>query len=751
MKDWKFAIAIGCVLFAAACAGDDSSDASENEQDCNGGKCDIIGDDDRRDEFEGDVNDTLRGFARSTAMVIDNSNLINDGDRTTVVSQRLGDAYFMCPDETFSDQPIAGFCSAWLVAPDVMVTNGHCITSQATCEGSSFVFDYALTEEGQDISTVPSDNVYSCSQVLAWDYTLDCEVDFAVVKLDRKVEGREPLDVRGSDEELDSENLVIIGHPYGLPRKYALVGKLVNEGTNAFSTDHDIIGGNSGSSIIDAETGQVQGLVTCGGSNFNWEFVDDGWELETKTGQPCDMSCDSEGLFPDGSWDVCDDNNERRRCVCDDNQLVWEKRPCLAFEGETEGQCTREARYEQRTCEEAPWLCPQPQMQHTAHFAQYIGEWETFENRDLVEIPMNGEVESTITVDAEGVAQAFSVYLDFEGDFEQDLGFVSADLTIILEHNGEEHTLIADGLAQNGTAFDVANAPSGNAPVQVPFLLHSEQLMEVKGDWTLKIRNLEFGDYQMEGWRIQTLLKPTADDVDELGLFPCTEGCVSPQVPGPDPVVENFEGDKVDVETDLIEGTIAEGWEVEIIDEAGEGYEVIKTRRSQTMSMTKGEFGIVKDFGEELGGRVLTVDYRYDGVGWFQIWADDHILIAQQGFAQSIDSVTIPMGATSIRFVLGAVDDSQFHEATIFSMELTAGVAVEPTSCNGVLNCANQCGTDQSCVDACYTEGSADARAQYDVLVQCLNDFCGNFADDAEFNECAQTTCGESLNSCLAN
>ena len=70
--------------------------------------------------------------------------------KITLTSERLGDAYYMCPDERFASQPSTGMCSAWLVAPDIMVSNGHCITSQADCEQKSFVFDYAITEEGGD-------------------------------------------------------------------------------------------------------------------------------------------------------------------------------------------------------------------------------------------------------------------------------------------------------------------------------------------------------------------------------------------------------------------------------------------------------------------------------------------------------------------------------------------------------------------------------------------------------------------------
>ena len=51
----------------------------------------------------------------------------------------------MCPDERFAAQPANADCSATLIAPDIMLTAGHCINS---CGDSRFVFDYYVTAGG---------------------------------------------------------------------------------------------------------------------------------------------------------------------------------------------------------------------------------------------------------------------------------------------------------------------------------------------------------------------------------------------------------------------------------------------------------------------------------------------------------------------------------------------------------------------------------------------------------------------------
>jgi hypothetical protein len=674
-------VAVGGVACGSQ-APAEADDSKQSDQDESGGqdrsgKDDIIGDDDRRDEFSDEVTDGLRELARSTAMIVANETVVDSGgDSVRLEAETLAQSYFMCPGEAFRNQPIPGFCSAWLVAPDVMVTNGHCITSQTACDESSFVFDYALSEEGQDLSVVPRQNVVACERVLAWDYTSDCDVDYAVVQLERAIEGRTPVGVRAAGESLDSDNLVIIGHPFGLPRKYALDGDLLAIGDNAFATTHDIFGGNSGSAIFDADTGQVQGLVTCGGSNYDWEYWSEGWTLETKTGQPCDQSCDADGVYTDGTWeDVCTDAGMRRRCVCDDEQLVWEQRPCLPFEDETEGQCTREYQVAVETCEQAPWMCATPTMQHTAHLAHAVGSWQVYNHDEPVDIAKSSQVTADIEIDAPGKVQALSVYLDFIGEGEPadfDGGYAVEDLSISIRRGDEEPVeLVEHGAYFPGTTYDLDNVPSGSTvPLTIPFMLPQYAGEDINGTWTLRIENLDQQDYVLHDWRIQAVVKADGEVIEQVA--PCVEGCTAPDAEWPPSIVESFDGGNAEsVDDPLVSGTLADGWQVEVLDETGSDYTVTKTARSQTLGLTRGELAISKTFDEYLGGRDLTVDFRYDGQGWFQVWADDHIVFAKQGFTQATETIPLPWAASTIKLVIGATDDSRIHEATIYSLSLS--------------------------------------------------------------------------------
>lgn len=739
------------LCLATACGGGAPDTEDPNDPDCEGAKCDVIGDDDRYDEFSGEVTDLLREVAASTAVIVERQSLVEEGDRTRFDGfQTLGDTYMMCDGERFREQISAGFCSAWLVAPDIMVTNGHCITSQQACEQSSFVFDFTLDEETTDLSTVPSENVVGCHRVLAWDSTLDCEVDFAVVQLEHPVD-RTPLEVRGSASELTDEPLVIIGHPFGLPRKYALEGELLKTGDNSFTTTHDIFGGNSGSAIFAAETGVVQGLVTCGGSNLEWEYIDDGWTLDRKTGQPCEATCDTEGVFTNGSWEECSMEGTRRRCVCadDGSQLVWEKRECMPFETESEGTCSREAKVSLESCRTAPWKCSTPTSQHTRHFAQFTEEWSVYDNGDDLVLPQGQTVTSpTLTIPADTLAQGFTVYVDLIGASnveELDLQALVADLDVTLENaDGSQSVVLTTGaVAFHGTAMELGLFGGQTQPFQVPFVLHEFADQIVGGDWSLRIANNGVVDHQLYGWRIGVVVADGEDD--DFGLLPCVgEGCVAGWEAGPEPFEDSLDQPGVPTENTDVPGTVAEGWSVEVLDPNGTGYEAVKTRRSQTISLETGELALIREFGEDIGSRTLEVDYRYDGDGWFQIKADGQIIYAQQAFSQETIQVALPFTANRIEFVLGATDGSQFHEATIFGIKLLASTQ-DPASCESVYTCVANCGDDTTCQDTCIAGGSADAQSAFWALIECMNT-CDPNGDQ---QVCVDTQCASQAADCV--
>lgn len=226
----------------------------------------IYGADDRREVYQL-TNAHQIALADSTVALMDASDVTSvAGGYSINTSLSYGSAYSLCTSEPFRTQPTTAYCTGFLVAPDLVATAGHCI-SNSSCAGTRFVFGFEMTSSSSVRSTVPTSDVYSCAQVVGRTQTTTN--DFAVVRLDRAVSGHTPLAIRRSGTVALGTPLVVSGHPAGIPLKVA-GGATVrgNSATNYFEANVDTYGGNSGSPIIDANTGVVEGILVRGNADF---------------------------------------------------------------------------------------------------------------------------------------------------------------------------------------------------------------------------------------------------------------------------------------------------------------------------------------------------------------------------------------------------------------------------------------------------------------------------------------------------
>ena len=254
-----------------------------------GGKADIYGQDDRVDPWEVANEPVYQKAARAAAVLFwDDALTAGDEPGTYQVSDMtFGEAYWdLCPEENFIDQPVPGGCSAFLVHPELVVTAGHCLTeSQTSCEGMNFVFDFGYFEDPGDdllsVTTIAEENIYSCKTVLAYelDETSDIDSrhvgpDYAVLLLDRPVTDREPLDVRRDSVALVDPPVFAAAFPSGLPLKISTVGAIAQNFPHFFTDSTDSFPGSSGGAIVNASTGTVEGIVSRGPQDFEWDEED---------------------------------------------------------------------------------------------------------------------------------------------------------------------------------------------------------------------------------------------------------------------------------------------------------------------------------------------------------------------------------------------------------------------------------------------------------------------------------------------
>jgi len=169
---------------SAGCAAPHDGDAVVEVQ----GKV-VYGTDDRKDPFAyADQVWAARALEFSAALVPTSQINATDPNNITIGNRTLAERLNVCPDERFASQPANADCSATLIAPDIMLTAGHCINN---CADSRFVFDYYVTVGGT-VPPITQDDVYACSSFLAY-FQSQAGLDYAIVRLTRPVVGRQQL------------------------------------------------------------------------------------------------------------------------------------------------------------------------------------------------------------------------------------------------------------------------------------------------------------------------------------------------------------------------------------------------------------------------------------------------------------------------------------------------------------------------------------------------------------------------------
>jgi hypothetical protein len=227
----------------------------------------IYGDDDRLDLYQV-KNARLKQLADSTVALFQASGVGADGKLTT---SHYGEELSLCKEEPFYDQRTGAFCSGSLVAPDVIMTAGHCVRTESACKGTKFVFGFGVKQEGVLPEQVNPSDVYSCAKILARE-EIGTGQDYALVKLDRKVSGHKVLEINRTGTIENGTALFVIGHPAGLPTKVAGGAKVRDASPNGyFVANLDTYGGNSGSAVFNAKTGLVEGILVRGENDYVWK------------------------------------------------------------------------------------------------------------------------------------------------------------------------------------------------------------------------------------------------------------------------------------------------------------------------------------------------------------------------------------------------------------------------------------------------------------------------------------------------
>lgn len=240
----------------------------------------IYGEDNRWDTEDYEVP-LFRDKALSVAGMVASRKLVPDSTDENYYKffkKSASRQYKLCEDERFGEQTVLPVCTGFLVAPNIIMTAGHCVENQQVCENYSWVFEYT-----KGLEKIKKSNIYECDELLAHkeENNNTSFKDYSVIKL-KRASDRPGLSLRTKGRPNWGEDLVVIGHPTGLPQKVAdnaevkfghkidllLPLRQAIKKRDFFFANLDVFSGSSGSPVFNQKTGLVEGILSEGGTDF---------------------------------------------------------------------------------------------------------------------------------------------------------------------------------------------------------------------------------------------------------------------------------------------------------------------------------------------------------------------------------------------------------------------------------------------------------------------------------------------------
>lgn len=235
----------------------------------------IYGDDSRRDVYAVDRVELAQLALGSTVAFMSAEHLVTGADGTvTITADTLAESNNLCPGEAFASQPAAATCSGVLVDDQLVLTAGHCISDDATCDDQRLVFGYAVTAPMAEMA-VDSEAIYRCKSIPVRRHEIDADGrrwDYGFIELDRPVGAtRHPVTIASEPPSIASR-VTVIGYPSGLPVKVDAGAELLYARAcmDYFTLDSDTFQSSSGSGVFD-ELGRLVGVFARGGSDYEFE------------------------------------------------------------------------------------------------------------------------------------------------------------------------------------------------------------------------------------------------------------------------------------------------------------------------------------------------------------------------------------------------------------------------------------------------------------------------------------------------
>lgn len=227
----------------------------------------VYGTDDRMDLYQ--VTDqAILNDAKSVVALFEAGDIVDNGNGTsTIQTVNFGTSENLCEGEKFREQPRGAFCTGFLVAPDMIATAGHCVNANNVTD-IRFIFGYRMIDASTPPSIINNTEIYKGVRLIGREEER-FGADWALVQLERSVTNHPSVKIRRTGKIADHQTVHVIGHPVGIPTKYAGGANVRKNDKNAFFVANlDTYGGNSGSPVFNSETHEVEGILVRGETDF---------------------------------------------------------------------------------------------------------------------------------------------------------------------------------------------------------------------------------------------------------------------------------------------------------------------------------------------------------------------------------------------------------------------------------------------------------------------------------------------------
>ena len=227
---------------------------------------DAIYDLDDRQNIDDSIERSMQRLSRGVALIVSKDLVSKNIFTSKIMALPLEEQLRVCSDEKYSGELSINACTGFLVAPDLMVSAGHCFKTEDDCQNKAIVFDVTNISQNEKHYSVKNSNVFECREIIS--SREEESYDYALIRLNKKTNRPIlPLRLKGSLSEKDE--VFMIGHPLGQPMK-------ISQKVKPFALDNDLqfkapldsFSGNSGSPVINKRTLRVEGILVNGAQDF---------------------------------------------------------------------------------------------------------------------------------------------------------------------------------------------------------------------------------------------------------------------------------------------------------------------------------------------------------------------------------------------------------------------------------------------------------------------------------------------------